>query len=233
MLLCLIQLVFSQNIPMKELDHDYSDYEPLFTEESLELHHQQIENQYVRNLNSLLRSMRKNPATNKITKQGIDYIVTHLDEIENDKLRNQLNIYGGGYVLHDLFWKCIVPQNEFTPLEGELKDDLLSQYDSYDEFINEFTNIAIQYDHPGWIWFTFNPKTNRFEIYFTNNNEHIQNQNKDVEPLFLLDLWEHSFISQYSNDRFQYIQAFFNQINWPYINKHYEEYKKTIEHSEL
>ena len=40
--------------------------------------------------------------------------------------------------------KCIVPQNEFTPLEGELKDDLLSQYDSYDEFINEFTNIAIQ-----------------------------------------------------------------------------------------
>ena len=40
--------------------------------------------------------------------------------------------------------KCIVPQNEFTPLEGQLKDDLLSQYDSYDEFINEFTNIAIQ-----------------------------------------------------------------------------------------
>tara|TARA_Y100000034_G_scaffold100351_1_gene123622 strand:+ start:14 stop:475 length:462 start_codon:yes stop_codon:yes gene_type:complete len=137
------------------------------------------------------------------------WVSTSINELPQDKQTPIIN-NGGGHANHSFFWEILSPNSNKQPT-GNLAEAINKTFQSFDNFKEEFSNSAITKFGSGWAWLVIN-KNKELEITTTSNQDSPLSEGNT--PILTIDLWEHAYYLKYQNRRPEYIEAFFNVINW-------------------
>ncbi len=198
---------------LPSLGYAYDALEPNIDARTMEIHHSKHHQGYTNNLNNAI-------AGTDLDGKSIEDILTNLD-MSNGAVRNN----GGGYYNHSLFWTVMNPEDRGY-LSGELKDAIEAAYGSKDEFIAAFSKAAATRFGSGWAWLCVH-KGGKVEICSTPNQDNplMPGVSCGGTPILGLDVWEHAYYLNYQNRRPDYINAFFNVVNWNEVERRYAESK--------
>ena len=198
---------------LPSLGYAYDALEPNIDARTMEIHHSKHHQGYTNNLNNAI-------AGTDLDGKSIKDILTNLD-MSNGAVRNN----GGGYYNHSLFWTVMNPEDRGY-LSGELKDAIEAAYGSKDEFIAAFSKAAATRFGSGWAWLCVH-KGGKVEICSTPNQDNplMPGVSCGGTPILGLDVWEHAYYLNYQNRRPDYINAFFNVVNWNEVERRYAEAK--------
>lgn len=177
---------------LPDLPYSFDALEPYIDKETMQIHHGKHHAAYVKNLNDLLTG-------SDLINLSIDHLIIQLDKIPEDIRQKAINNAGGHYN-HSLFWKMLSPMSKSQdPIPNIL------------ELKEEFNKKALSVFGSGWVWITQDLKI-------------ITTANQDVpkgKVILGLDVWEHAYYLKYQNRRAEYIEAFWNIINWDEVDKHF------------
>lgn len=198
---------------LPKLGYAYDALEPHIDARTMEIHHSKHHQGYTNNLNNAI-------AGTDLDGKSIEDILANLD-MDNGAVRNN----GGGFYNHSLFWTVMNPEDRGY-LSGELKDAIEAAYGSKDEFIAAFSKAAATRFGSGWAWLCVH-KGGKVEICSTPNQDNplMPGVSCGGTPILGLDVWEHAYYLNYQNRRPDYINAFFNIINWNEVERRYAEAK--------
>ena len=174
----------------------------------MKLHHQKHHQAYVDKLNAALEH---EPSIKDIP---LVELLTDLSQVPQS-VRATVRNNGGGHYNHSLFWALMTPGGSGEPI-GPLRDALMAKWGSLDAFISEFNQAALGLFGSGWVWLTKD-----LEILALPNQDTPMALAKG-EPILGLDVWEHAYYLDYKNDRKQYIEQWWNVVNWPAAQAKYE-----------
>jgi Fe-Mn family superoxide dismutase len=192
-----------KKIGIEKLPYSYSALKQFVDPETMDVHYNKHYKGYVKKLNDALSS-RKGDI-------GLEDIIKTITKF-NTKVRNN----AGGAFNHALFWKMLSPNKQ--TLKGDLLDKITNQYGSFKKFKEEFNKASLDSFGSGWVWLVLT-KTNRLKIITTPNQDNpLMNDVNGGYPILGLDLWEHAYYLRYKNKRDQYINKFWNHINWEFVN---------------
>ena len=178
----------------------------------MEIHYGKHHNGYTNNLNNAISGTGLESKT-------IEEILKNLD-LDNMALRNN----AGGYFNHNLFWEIMGPNCGGNP-SGEISEAINSNFNSFKTFKEEFKKAAATRFGSGWAWLCL-LGDGKLEICSTPNQDNPLMENScGGNPILCLDVWEHAYYLNYQNRRPDYIEAFFNIINWEEVNKKYLSFK--------
>ena len=187
---------------LPKLNYAYDALEPHIDARTMEIHHSKHHNGYTNNLNAAI-------AGTDLENKSIETILGNLD-MSNKAVRNN----GGGFYNHSLFWNVMNPEGK-EALSGELKEAILAAYGSFEDFKTAFSKAAATQFGSGWAWLCVH-KGGKVEVCSTPNQDNPLMPGVSCEgtPILGLDVWEHAYYLNYQNRRPDYIEAFFNVINW-------------------
>jgi Fe-Mn family superoxide dismutase len=187
---------------LPKLNYAYDALEPHIDARTMEIHHSKHHNGYTNNLNAAI-------AGTDLENKSIETILVNLD-MSNKGVRNN----GGGFYNHSLFWSVMNPEDKQV-LSGELKDAILDAYGSFEGFKTAFSKAAATQFGSGWAWLCVH-KGGKVEVCSTPNQDNplMPGVSCNGTPILGLDVWEHAYYLNYQNRRPDYIEAFFNVINW-------------------
>ena len=190
------------------LNYAYDALEPNIDARTMEIHHSKHHNGYTNNLNNAI--------------SGTDLEGKTIEEIcKSDNLSPAVRNNGGGYYNHCLFWELLSPNGGGNP-DGAIADAIINQFGSFDNFKEEFSKSAATRFGSGWAWLCV--KDGGLCICSTaNQNNPLMNDSCGGTPILCLDVWEHAYYLNYQNRRPDYINAFFNLINWNKVNELYTQ----------
>ena len=190
------------------LNYAYDALEPNIDARTMEIHHSKHHNGYTNNLNNAI--------------SGTDLEGKTIEEIcKSDNLSPAVRNNGGGYYNHCLFWELLSPNGGGNP-DGAIADAIINQFGSFDNFKEEFSKSAATRFGSGWAWLCV--KDGGLCICSTANQDNpLMNDSCGGKPILCLDVWEHAYYLNYQNRRPDYINAFFNLINWNKVNELYTQ----------
>ena len=194
-----------------DLQYDYSALEPYIDEETMRIHHDKHHAAYVNMLNGAVEAAG-------IEGKTVEELITDLDSVPEAQ-RGAVRNHGGGHYNHSLFWEVMGPVNgEMSP---ELNAALLDAFGSLDDFKAKFQNAGMTRFGSGWAWLC--QVDDHLEICSTANQDNplMPGIGFDGFPILGIDVWEHAYYLNYQNRRPDYINAFFNIINWEKVNEKY------------
>lgn len=198
---------------LPDLDYAHDALEPHIDAKTMEIHHGKHHAGYTSKLNAAIEGT-------ELEGKSIDYILANLD-LSNSAVRNN----GGGFYNHKLFWKVMSPDGGGEP-SGDLAEAINKSFGSYDGFKDAFSKAAATQFGSGWAWLTVH-EGGGVEVCSTPNQDNplMPNVGCAGTPILGIDVWEHAYYLNYQNKRPEYIDAFFNVINWDEVSKRYEENK--------
>lgn len=198
---------------LPKLKYAYDALEPHIDAKTMEIHYSKHHQGYANNLNAAIEGT-------DLAGKTIENILINLD-MDKKAVRNN----GGGFYNHSLFWEIMNPEGKGR-LSGELKDAIEAAYDSVDAFKDEFSKAAATQFGSGWAWLCVH-KGGKVEICSTPNQDNplMPGVGCGGTPILGLDVWEHAYYLKYQNRRPDYINAFFNVINWNEVERRYAEAK--------
>lgn len=198
---------------LPKLSYAYDALEPHIDARTMEIHHTKHHNGYTSKLNAAIEGT-------DLSGKSIEDILTGLD-MNNGAVRNN----GGGFYNHSLFWNVLSPNGGGTPT-GEVADAIHSAFGSFEEFKNQFSNAAGTRFGSGWAWLCVH-QGGKLEICSTPNQDNplMPGVACDGTPILALDVWEHAYYLNYQNRRPDYVNAFFNVINWDEVARLFAENK--------
>ena len=171
----------------------------------MEIHHSKHHNGYTNNLNKAI--------------EGTNLEGLSIEDIcKSPGLTGAARNNGGGYYNHCLFWSILSPQGGGSPT-GQIAEAINKHFDSFENFKDKFSSAAASQFGSGWAWLCVN--NGGLEICATPNQDNPLMNNCGV-PILGLDVWEHAYYLNYQNRRPDYINAFFNIINWKEVNNKFE-----------
>ena len=194
---------------LPKLKYAYDALEPNIDARTMEIHHSKHHNGYTSKLNAAIQGT---PHEN----ESIETILGTLD-MSNSGVRNN----GGGFYNHSLFWEVMNPQNKGS-LSGELRAALMETFGTFEDFKSAFSKAAATQFGSGWAWLCAH-KGGKLEVCATPNQDNplMPGIGCDGAPILGIDVWEHAYYLNYQNRRPDYIDAFFNVINWNEVAKRY------------
>ena len=199
----------SFNLP--QLPYAYDALEPYIDARTMEIHYTKHHKAYTDNLNNAIKGT---PLEGKT----IQEILQTLDP-ENKAVRNN----GGGYYNHNLFWE-LLSAKQTTP-SAELSNAIEAAFGSFEAFKAAFSKAAATQFGSGWAWLAVE-KGGKVGVCATANQDNpLMSHIKCGTPILGLDVWEHAYYLNYQNRRADYIEAFFNIINWDKVSELYNQYK--------
>jgi superoxide dismutase, Fe-Mn family len=194
-----------QTYVLPDLGYDYGALEPHISAQIMELHHDKHHAAYVKGANEAidkLASAREKDDFSTIT-----------------QLEKNLAFHLSGHVLHSLLWKNMSPDGGGEP-EGELAAAVKESFGSYDALRAQMSEAANNVQGSGWAALSWEPLSSRLiveQIY-----DHQGNVGQGGPPLLALDMWEHAFYLQYKNVKKDWVEAFWNIVNWPDVAERFE-----------
>ena len=196
---------------LPKLPYAYDALEPHIDARTMEIHHGKHHNGYTTNLNNAI-------AGTDLEGQTIESILTSLDA-NNGAVRNN----GGGFYNHRLFWNVMSPNGGGTPT-GALADAINNAFGSFDGFKDAFAKAAATRFGSGWAWLCVH-KGGTVEVCSTANQDNplMPGIGCGGFPILGIDVWEHAYYLNYQNRRPDYIQAFFNVVDWKKVSEMYAE----------
>ena len=193
---------------LPKLNYAFDALEPNIDAKTMEIHYGKHHNGYTNNLNNIISGTENEG-------KSIEEILKSLD-LNNSGLRNN----GGGYYNHNLFWEIMGPNSGGNP-SGEIGESINSNYGSFENFKDEFSKAAATRFGSGWAWLCAHAG-GKLEICSTANQDNpLMPNGCGGVPILCLDVWEHAYYLNYQNRRPDYINAFFNVINWVEVNKRF------------
>lgn len=201
------------NYQLPELPYDYKALEPHIDEETMKIHHDKHHATYVSKLNAALEGKEN------FSSKSVDDLMANLNDVPED-IRTAVRNNGGGHSNHSFFWQILSPNGGGQPT-GAIADAISSKFGSYDAFKEKFAAAAAGRFGSGWAWLVVD--NGDIEITSTPNQDTPLMDGKT--PVLGLDVWEHAYYLKYQNKRPDYINAFFNLVNWDEVNKRFEAAK--------
>jgi len=198
---------------LPKLKYAFDALEPHIDAKTMEIHHDKHHAGYTKKLNSAIEGTDKEG-------KNIENILKNLD-MSNKAVRNN----GGGYYNHNLFWEVMSPDGGGKP-EGELASAIDAAYGSFEAFKEEFSNAAAGQFGSGWAWLCVHDG-GKVEVCSTANQDNplMPEIGCGGTPILGLDVWEHAYYLNYQNKRPEYIDAFFNVIDWKEVSSRYAKAK--------
>ena len=192
---------------LPKLPYAYDALEPHIDKETMEIHHSKHHNTYVTKLNDAVKGT-------DLENKSIEEIIANLNSVPEDK-RTAVRNNGGGHLNHALFWQLLSPQSEE---KGEVVEKIKEQWGSLEEFKKEFADKAAARFGSGWAWLVLN--NGQLEIVTSANQDNPISEGKT--PLLALDVWEHAYYLKHQNKRPDYINTFWNVVNWEKVDELYK-----------
>ena len=197
---------------LPKLNYSFDALEPHIDAKTMEIHYGKHHNGYTNNLNNAISGT-------ELESKTIEEILKNLD-LDNMALRNN----AGGYFNHNLFWEIMSPNCGGNP-SGEISEAINSNFNSFENFKEEFKKAAATRFGSGWAWLCL-LGDGKLEICSTPNQDNPLMENScGGNPILCLDVWEHAYYLNYQNRRPDYIEAFFSLINWDEVNSKYLNFK--------
>jgi len=181
--------------------------EPHIDKQTMEIHHGKHHNAYVTNLNAALE---KAP---ELQSKSVEDLLKGINSVP-EAIRTAVRNNGGGHANHSMFWQIMAPKAGGAPT-GAIADVINNSFGGFDKFKEQFKAAAAGRFGSGWAWLVDNG--GKFSIESTANQDSPLMDGK--KPIFGLDVWEHAYYLKYQNRRPDYIDAWWNVVNWAEINK--------------
>lgn len=214
MLLILTTSVFcfanDNEFKLMPLPYSYDALEPYIDKETMIIHHTKHHQTYVDNLNKLLA---KNP---ELSSKSLEELLTNLDTLPKSDKQGIINNAGGVYN-HNFFWTIMAPNQDGKPV-GELATAIDNTFGSFDNFKAKFKESATSRFGSGWAWLV-SDKDGKLSIISTANQD--APISLGLTPIIGIDVWEHAYYLKYKNKRADYIDNWWNVVNWNQANKNY------------
>ncbi|HNT79408.1 MAG TPA: superoxide dismutase [Bacteroidia bacterium] len=187
---------------LPELTYAFNALEPHIDARTMEIHHGKHHNAYVTNLNNAVAGTA---AENMTVEEICKNISKHSPAVRNN---------GGGHYNHSLFWSIMGPNKGGQP-HGALAEAINSAFGSFDDFKSTFAQAAATRFGSGWAWLILN-KEGKLQVSSTPNQDNPLMDVAEVRgtPLLGLDVWEHAYYLNYQNRRPDYVNAFWNVVDW-------------------
>ncbi|WP_332632114.1 superoxide dismutase [Halalkalibacter flavus] len=198
---------------LPQLPYAANALEPHIDEATMNIHHGKHHNTYITKLNAALEGH------DDLASKSIEELVANLDAVP-ENIRGAVRNNGGGHANHTLFWEILSPNGGGNP-SGELADAITSTFGSFDAFKEEFANAGANRFGSGWAWLVVDG--GKLAVTSTPNQDTPLMEGKT--PILGLDVWEHAYYLNYQNRRPDYINAFWNVVNWDEVAKRYNEAK--------
>jgi len=199
---------------LPDLAYDYSALEPCIDTTTMQIHHTKHHAGYIAKLNQILENF---PDLQEKTITNLVFNISSLPQEIQIPIRNN----GGGHLNHSLFWTILTPDKNEPDIS--LLESIKVDFGSLDAFKNEFSQNALNRFGSGWAWLVVGPDQ-KLKIISTPNQDSPLMQN--ITPLLGLDVWEHAYYLKYQNRRIDYIEAFWQIVNWRVVAENLEKARK-------
>jgi len=196
---------------LPDLPYEYDALESTIDRKTMEIHHSKHHNAYVSKLNAAVEGT-------DLDGKSLEEILTKVSN-HSAAVRNN----GGGHFNHSLFWSIMKPGGAEMP--SSLTDAINSTFTSFDEFKNQFSNAGATRFGSGWAWLVV--QDGKLAIGSTPNQDNPIMDVSDIKgtPILGLDVWEHAYYLKYQNRRPEYIENWWNVVNWEEVTNRYNEAK--------
>lgn len=195
------------------LPYDYAALEPHIDKETMNIHHTKHHNGYVTKLNAAVEG-------SEWASKSIEDILKSLNSVP-ESIHTAVRNNGGGHANHTLFWQIMKPGGGGEP-SGALGESISSTFGSFANFKEQFTAAAVGRFGSGWAWLVLD-KDGKLVITSTPNQDNPLSDG--MTPVLGLDVWEHAYYLKYQNRRPEYIEAWWNTINWDKVAEFYAQAK--------
>lgn len=186
---------------LPELKFNYSALEPYIDEKTMEIHYQKHHGAYVSNLNNALEGK------SEFESWTIEEVLKNLDKLP-EEIRQVVKNNGGGHYNHSLFWESLTPGGK--PMSSNFEERIISAFGSVEEFKSKFKDAALKRFGSGWAWLVSDAGS--LKVVSTSNQD--APISDGLIELLGLDVWEHAYYLNYQNRRADYIDAFWNVVDW-------------------
>lgn len=197
------------DVTFPELPYAFNALEPVIDAKTMEIHYTKHHRAY---FNNFLTALKDSPAAD----MDLFSLFANISK-QSAALRNN----GGGYYNHKLFWENLSPVK--TNPSAKLKTDIEKSFGSIEKFKEEFSNAAKKHFGSGWAWLSVGADGKLFVSDTLNQDNPLMDVvDKRGKPLLCLDVWEHAYYLQYQNRRAEYVDNFWEIVNWDVVSKRYE-----------
>jgi superoxide dismutase, Fe-Mn family len=193
-----------------DLPYPFDALEPHIDARTMEIHHDKHHAAYVTNLNAALEGT-------EWMDRPIEQVLANLEIIPEDK-RTAVRNNGGGHANHTLFWEIMGPDGGGEP-SGALGDAISSTFDSFDELKKLVNDAGVKRFGSGWTWLVWDGTGLAVK---STPNQDTPVMDSDM-PLLGIDVWEHAYYLNYQNRRPDYLEAWWNVVNWDAVASRFEE----------
>lgn len=196
---------------LEKLPYSYNALAPNISAATMENHYSKHYLTYTNNLN---KAIAGTPLENLTIEEVLAKLDTSIPEIKNN---------AGGYYNHSLYFKCMGPKAARQPIDT-LAGAITTKFGSFENFTTAFRDEATKQFGSGWVWLIVD-RSGNLQITSSQNQDNPLMRNALIpgRPILALDLWEHAYYLDYQYKRKNYVDAFFNVINWDKVSENYEE----------
>ena len=194
------------------LPYDYSALEPYIDTQTMQLHHDKHHQAYVTNLNNALKDQAQ------FASLSLEELMRRINEVP-DSVRTAVRNNGGGHINHTMFWQIMKPNGGGEPT-GAIASAIQSTFGSFDAFKTAFNDAGVKRFGSGWAWLILD-SSGKLQITSTANQDSpFMDGNY---PVMGNDVWEHAYYLKYQNRRPDYLNAWWNVVNWDEVSRRYQQ----------
>ncbi len=194
------------------LPYPYEALEPYIDTETMHLHHDKHHAAYVNNLNTALQGQ------NQLASYSVEDLLRRISEVP-DSIRTAVRNNGGGHANHTMFWQLMKANGGGAPT-GELAGAIQQTFGSFDQFKAAFNDAGVKRFGSGWAWLVMN-QNGQLQIISTANQDSPLMDGQ--YPVMGNDVWEHAYYLKYKNMRADYLNAWWNVVNWDEVARRYQQ----------
>src|SRR5207247_6503336 len=194
------------------LPYDYSALEPYIDTQTMQLHHDKHHGTYVTNLNNALKEQ------SQFASVSLEDLMRRINEVP-ESIRTAVRNNGGGHINHTMFWQIMKPNGGGEPT-GAIASAIQSTFGSFDAFKTAFNDAGVKRFGSGWAWLVLD-RSGKLQVTSTANQDspHMDGN----YPVMGNDVWEHAYYLKYQTRRPDYLNAWWNVVNWAAISRRYQQ----------
>jgi superoxide dismutase, Fe-Mn family len=200
---------------LPDLPYDYSALEPHIDAKTMEIHHTKHHQTYVDKLNGAIEGSGLDDKYS-----NVDDLLRNINEVSDENTKKMVRNHGGGHSNHTIFWNIMGPDGGGDP-SGSIADAIDQGFGSFKEFREKFTTTATNHFGSGWAWLVSDG--GKLDVVGCVNQDSPLMDGKT--PILGIDVWEHAYYLKYQNKRPDYIEAWWNTLNWDAISQRYDDAK--------
>lgn len=197
---------------LPDLKYKYDALEPFIDAKTMEIHHSKHHATYVQKLNLALEG---NP---ELFKFKIEELLADNFNRVPDAIKTAVKNNGGGHANHSFFWECMTADKKRRVFQGKIAEAINKKFGSFEEFKKKFSECALGRFGSGWAWLVV---SNKGELEIVSSANQDSPLSSGEKPLLCIDVWEHAYYLRFQNRRNEYIEAFFNVIDWKKVDERF------------